>query len=144
MVDQARRDLAEIFGASDFLADYRLLVVTETRADSIQRLVTYHYRDLSGDTTLPPTGAGQTNRLDLEAGSLYLRDRSGLLHLFRPLLHYLECPECHLMSTFYLDRYDGSPSVAAVHLKSFERNSVRTEMSAGAFSEAGLLPALHI
>lgn len=80
---------------------------------------------------------GENQQTELEIDSLYLCDRSGRLHLFRPYLHYLECPECHLMSTFYLDTYPGSgPSVG---LKSFERNSTRTEDLADEFQWAGLL-----
>jgi hypothetical protein len=114
-----------------------LLQIKRSRLDSIKGITRYEYADLKGDNPLVPMHKGETQQTDLEIDSLYLCDRSGHLHLFRPYLHYLECPECHLMSTFYLDTYPGSgPTVG---LKSFERNSTRNEDLADDFKWAGLL-----
>lgn len=92
-------------------------------------------RFLGAAYTLAPLCSGITNAV-LETDSLYLRDRSGKLHLLRPLLQYLECPECHQMSTFYLDSYKGGNTVT---VKSIERSSSREEEIADLFRFVGLL-----
>lgn len=130
--------LETLYRATEFLTDYRLFVITETRFDSIRKVTRYQYRDLSGDGVLPPLNADETMRSDLETGSLYLRDRQGEIHLLRPLLQYLECPECHQMSTFFFDTYDGTGG-SIVGIKSFERNSVRREAMVDEFRHIGLL-----
>ena len=139
MLSDAEAALTAVYQSTEFLTDYQLIFVTETRFDSIRNLTRFQYRDLTGDNALAPLRNDEASRTDLEAGSVYLRDRQNRLHLFRPLLHYLECPECHLMSTFFLDMYDGGDSEATVQLKSFERNSVRTEHAADDFRHIGLL-----
>ena len=138
MISEAMNAIDLIFKATEFLTDYRFVLVTNTSFDSIKRVCTFHFRDLSGDNQLVPLQTGTASRMDLEAGSLYLRDRNGHLHLLRPMLHYLECPNCHQMSTFYLDTYNlvDTPSVG---LKSIERNSVRTEMLVNEFRHIGML-----
>lgn len=136
----AEAALEEVYRSTEFLTDYRLLFITETRFDSIRKINRYHYRDLTGDNTLAQRREDQADRADLESQSLYLMDRQGQLHLFRPLLHYLECPECHLMSTFYLDTYEATKTGEIVGLKSFETNSVRKESVAEDFRHVGLLP----
>jgi hypothetical protein len=129
--------LTLIYNQAGFVSDYGLLQIKRSRLDSIKGITRYEYADLKGDNPLVPMHKGETTQTDLEIDSLYLRDRAGTLHLFRPYLHYLECPECHLMSTFYLDTYPGSgPTVG---LKSFERNSTRDEELAEDFKWAGLL-----
>jgi hypothetical protein len=138
LLEQAETSLAAIFRATEFLTDYRLLLVTETRFDSLRNASRFQYRDLSGDNALAPLHADTAPRNDLEAGSLYLRDRQNLLWLLRPMLHYLECPQCHQMSTFYLDTYDGVDG-QMVGIKSFERSSVRTEPFVEDFRHVGLV-----
>ena len=129
--------LKTIYTNAGFVGDYGLLQVNQARFDAIRRETNYNYSDLTGDNPLAPKRKAITMQTELEVNSLYLRDRQDHLHLFRPLLHYLECPECHLMSTFYLDTYSGSgPNVG---LKSFERNSVREEKFAEEFRWSGLL-----
>lgn len=129
--------LTTIYEHVGFVSDYGLVQIKRSRLDSIKRVTRYEYADLKGDNPLVPVHKGETSQTELEIDSLYLRDRTGNLHLFRPYLHYLECPECHLMSIFYLDTYPGSgPSVG---LKSFERNSIRTEELADEFKWAGFL-----
>lgn len=138
MIQDAMTQLEAVYQSTEFLTDYRLLLITETKYDSIRQLNRFQYLDLTGDNALAPRRIDDSNRNDLESGSLYLRDRQNMLHLMRPLLSYLECPECHQMSTFFLDTFDkGNPSV--VGIKSFERNSVRHEPIADDFRYAGLL-----
>lgn len=138
MIQGAMTQLEMLFQSTEFLTDYRLLFIKETKFDSIRRLNRFQYLDLTGDNALAPRRNDESNRNDLEAGSLYLRDRHNELHLMRPLLSYLECPECHQMSTFFLDTFDkAKPDM--VGIKSFERNSVRYEPIAEDFRYAGLL-----
>lgn len=140
LLAEAEKALATIYSATEFLTDYELMFITETRVDAILQINKYQYRDLTGDNPLAQLRHDQASRLDLETGSLYLRDRQKHLHLFRPLLQYLECPECHQMSTFFLDTYHGDSGSGLVGLKSFERNSVRNEPIAEDFRYIGLLP----
>lgn len=140
LLAEAESALEEVYRTTEFLTDYRLIFITETRFDSILKINRFHYRDLTGDNSLAQRREGESERADLESQSLYLIDRQGQLHLFRPLLHYLECPECHLMSTFHLDTYDAAESRDVVGLKSFETNSVRKEPVAEDFRHVGLLP----
>ena len=140
LLTDAEQALESVYRATEFLTDYRLMSITETKFDSIRKLTQFHYRDLTGDNPLAQPREDQSDRSDLESGSLYLRDRQGQLHLFRPLLHYLECPECHQMATFFLDTFDGSSPDALVGLKSFETNSVRMMNVAEEFRHVGLLP----
>jgi hypothetical protein len=139
MLEKAEASLGAIYHATEFLTDYRLLLVTETRFDSLRNVNRFQYRDLSGDNALTPLHADTAPRNDLETGSLYLRDRQSRLWLLRPMLHYLECPQCHQMSTFYLDTYDSADG-QTVGIKSFERSSVRTDPFADDFRHVGLVP----
>ncbi|MFZ2279981.1 MAG: hypothetical protein WAW39_19450 [Prosthecobacter sp.] len=140
LLTEAEKALETVYRATEFLTDYQLLFITDTHFDSIRQINRYHYRDLTGDNALAQLREDHVSRADLEKHSLYLRDRQKNLHLFRPLLQYLECPECHQMSTFFLDTYDPASGGSAVGLKSFERNSVRTEPIAEDFRHVGLLP----
>ena len=140
VLGKADASLEAVYRATDFLTDYRLLLVTETRFDSIRQVSRFQYRDLSGDNALAPLHADTAQRNDLEAGSLYLRDRGNTLWLLRPMLNYLECPQCHQMSTFYLDTYDSTDG-QVVGIKSFERSSVRREPLADDFRHVGILPS---
>jgi len=135
---EAATDLETVYRTSGFLTDYRLMLITETRFDSIRKLNRFQYRDLSGDNALAPCHSDESSRNDLETGSLYLRDRQNSLHLMRPMLSYMECPQCHQMSTFFLDTFDKTQP-EFVGLKSFERNSVRREPFAEDFRHVGLL-----
>ena len=141
LLKEAEDALEQVYRATEFLTDYRFLFIVETRFDSIRKINRYHYLDLTGDNTLAQRREDLSDRADLESQSLYLKDRQGQLHLFRPLLHYLECPECHLMSTFYLDTFGSNESGEIVGLKSFETNSVRHERVAEEFRHIGLLPS---
>lgn len=139
MLEKAEASLGAIYHATEFLTDYRLLLVTETRFDSLRNVSRFQYRDLSGDNALTPLHADTAPRNDLETGSLYLRDRQSRLWLLRPMLHYLECPQCHQMSTFFLDTYDSADG-QTVGIKSFERSSVRNDPFADDFRHVGLVP----
>ncbi|TDU73249.1 hypothetical protein EI77_01718 [Prosthecobacter fusiformis] len=142
LLTEAEKSLETVYRATEFLTDYQLLFITDTQLDSLRQINRFQYRDLTGDNALAQLREDQSSRADLEKNSLYLRDRQKNLHLFRPLLQYLECPECHQLSTFFLDTYDPASGGSAVGLKSFERNSVRTEPIAEDFRHVGLLPTI--
>lgn len=137
LLEDLEKALRTIYEECGFVGDYRLIQVTRAKFDSIGGKTEYAYADLTGDNPLVAKRVEITTQAELEVDSLYLRDRQNKLHLFRPFLHYLECPECHLMSTFHLDTYPGTGTT--VGLKSFERNSVREEEFAEQFQWAGLL-----
>jgi hypothetical protein len=88
----------------------------------LKDITQYDYRDLQGDHPLVPIQMGITNQSNIEAGSLYLLDRQGNLHLLRPYLTRQECPECGNWSIFCLDRYDKKAN--AVNLYSMEHGHV--------------------
>jgi hypothetical protein len=134
-----RNALEVCYDQVKFVADYKLIQVNDVRNDTIRGVTRYGYSDLTGDNPLVTKRESSSESGDLEKNSLYLRDRQGELHLCRPFLQYLKCPECGLMSTFYLDSYPGQEDEVA--LKSFERNSTRTEKNADEFKWAGLLPS---
>ena len=136
-VERSANLLENLFAGMDFLTDYKLVQITETRYDALLKTTNYQYRNLSGDHPLPSVHKGTSERQDLEAESLYMIDQNEELHLFRPLLHYLECPGSHHLSTFYLDTYEGKGD--EVTLKSFERSSTRQESFAMHFQAVGLL-----
>jgi hypothetical protein len=138
LLTEAEEALETVYRTTEFLTDFRLLWVTSTRFDSIRHVNHFEYRDLSGDNALAPLHSDDSKRSDLESGSLYLQDRRDELHLLRPMLHYLRCPECHQMATFFLDALDTAER-DFVRIKSFERNSVRREAIADDFRHVGLL-----
>jgi len=140
IINEAQTALESIYLATEFLTDYRLISITDTQLDSIRFINRYQYLNLIGDNPLAKRDEDFCNRQDLEKKSLYLRDRLGSLHLLRPLLHYLECPECHQMATFYFDRFD-KRTENQITLKSIERNSVRHVDQVFEFTQAGFLPS---
>jgi len=136
-VEENFKLLSSVYASIEFCTDLKLIQVVETTCDSLLKKTTYRYLDLTGDHPLPPEEQAMCNRTDLERLSLYLVDQHGELHLLRPLIQYMECPECHQMSTFYLDTYQGSGRTVA--LKSFERGTTTDDDSADVFRAVGLL-----
>jgi hypothetical protein len=128
--------LERIYRSTDFLTDYRLSFITDVFPDTISGCTRFAYKDLTGDNQLPRTDEENLMRINIEKNSLYLRDGEKNWFLVRPYLHYLRCPECHQMSTFYLDKL--SPKDGHVMIKSFERNSSREEPYFQAFAASGL------
>ena len=128
--------LERIYRSTDFLTDYKLGFTTDVFPDTISGDTRFVYQDLTGDNQLPRTDEANLPRTDIEKNSLYLRDAEKNWFLVRPYLHYLRCPECHQMSTFYLDKL--SPKDGHVMIKSFERNSSREEPYFQAFAASGL------
>jgi hypothetical protein len=137
--EEAKNDLISLFDATEFLSEYPLRYVDRTQADTIQNRLAYWYRDIMGDHPLVPVEKKTTAPTTLEAGSLYLVDRSESLHLLRPLLDRRRCPVCGSWSTFFLDTYlDGED---ACILKSMEHpHTTKDGEIYEAFQKVGLLP----
>lgn len=134
----AKIDLEKLLASVDFLSEYRLRYIENTRKDSLKKNTNYDYRDLQGDHPLVPIQNAITTQDDIEAGSLYLVDRQGSLHLLRPYLTRRECPECGNWSIFCLDTYDKKTN--SVNLVSMEHGHFITDTElAEVFRIVGLL-----
>jgi hypothetical protein len=137
--DEAKSVLLDLLDAAEFLSEYSLRYIDRTKADTIRDRLTYWFRDVMGDHPLVPVERETTELKTLEAESLYLVDRSGALHLLRPLLDRRRCPECGTWSTFYLDAYKDK-SHACV-MKSMEHSHTTSDEEIyEAFQKVGLLP----
>ena len=99
----AKSELSTLLQAVEFIAEYPLRYISTTHRDTLQGITRYEYRELMGDHALVPFAQSETPDAEIEAGSLYLRDRADRLRLLRPLLIGRECPICHSWGTFYLD-----------------------------------------
>ncbi len=133
-------DLEILLRSTEFLTEYPLRYIETTRRDSLRHTTEYEYRELMGDHPLVPLQTGQSGDAELEAESLYLADRTGVLHLMRPLLLRQECPDCRSRATFYLDTYDHESDTCS--MKSMERgHTVQDQRISSAFRAVGLLPA---
>ena len=115
---EARPHLTVLLQSIEFLAEYPLRYIEDTRRDSLRKITEYDYRDLMGDHPLAPINHSTAESAEMEKGSLYLVDRSDGLHLVRPLLTRRRCGKCGSWATFYLDRYE--PRTGITHLKSME------------------------
>jgi hypothetical protein len=133
----AKSDLLELLSAAEFVTEYPLRYITRTEIDTLESTVTYRYQDVMGDHPLVPTEQATIEKRPLEADSLYLVDRSGDLHLLRPLLNRRRCPECGAWSTFHLNGYYGGNTCS---LKSMERSHEKKEDLYPAFQKVGFLP----
>lgn len=123
--EEALADLDALMRSAEFLAEYPLRYVESTRWDSIQKVTHYAYRELVGDHPVTPLDEATTDDQGIEAGSLYLVDRAGVLHLVRPYLTSMECSECGCREAFFLDTY--TKATGACTLKSLERGHTTTD-----------------
>jgi hypothetical protein len=136
--EEALSDLEALMKSAEFLAEYPLRYVESTRWDSIQKVTHYSYRELMGDHPITPQDEATTDEQGIEAGSLYLVDRGGVLRLVRPYLTSLECTKCGCREAFFLDTY--TKQTGTCTLKSLERGDTSThDEIAGAFRSVGLL-----
>jgi hypothetical protein len=137
--ESAKEELLELLGAAEFLSEYPLRYVERTKADVIENRLTYRYREVMGDHPLVPVQEETIDQTTLESESLYVVDRSGDLHLLRPLLDRRRCPVCGTWSTFYLDSYLDDED--ACRLKSMEHGHTTTDEGVyKAFQKIGVLP----
>ena len=137
LLDSAREALEQVYRSTEFLTDYKLAYVAEVFTDTLSNSTRFIFKDLTGDNQLPRTSEEILARTDIERNSLYLMDGEKKWYLARPYLHYLKCPECHQMSTFYLDKLSSRDDFVVI--KSFERNSSREEPFHKAFVASGLV-----
>jgi hypothetical protein len=138
--DECRANLELFLAGMEFLTEYPLRYVERAARDSILGHTRYHYRQLMGDHPLVPLCDERTDATEIEEGSLYLVDRSGNLHLFRPLLNLIACPECGRASVFCFDTYSRSENKCI--LKSMEHGHTTTadESAVVGLRNLGLLP----
>ncbi len=131
--------LDEYYGACEWLCDYPVRLVEHVAWDSYSETGTYRFRELVGDHHLVKTRTADTPSPDLNAGRLYVVDRTRNLHLLSPLVQWQECDACSRPAAFFLDRFDPvarSCSLRAMdHGHSIERSDVVVGLTA-----LGLLP----
>jgi hypothetical protein len=117
---KAKVELGNLLSSLDFLTDYPLYHVTDTRRDSFQGVTHYDYQQMMGDHALVPVSSGVSEDTEIEKGSLYLADRAGRLHLLRPILIGRDCPKSMTWGTFFLDSAKVSPNSSSIVMKSLE------------------------
>jgi hypothetical protein len=134
----AWRDLEQLITAAEWITDYPLLRIMETRWDSLDRTNLVLFRELAGDSPVVPLAEMHSGSNDVEAGSLYVRSGRGDLLLMRPFMLGEDCPSCGHWSTFLPDRTRNS---GFVEYKSLEHgHSIETTESVSrALSQVGLL-----
>ena len=136
--EEARANLESLLRSAEFVADYPLFYIENTRWDSIRQVTHYQYRELMGDHPVAPLAEGQTQEQGIEAHSLYLVDRSQKLRLLRPYLTSRECVECGYREAFFLDTY--AKKTGTCTLKSLERGHTHSDAGiSDAFRAVGLL-----
>jgi hypothetical protein len=137
--EYSKEQLESFLEGIEFVSEYPLRYVERAKRDTILQRTDYQYRELMGDHPLVPL-LSSTADVELEE-SLYLTDRAGRLHLLRPLLSFLECPECKRWSVFYLDKYIKKDQTCV--LKSMENgHTFEDKAISAAFARAGLVPAV--
>lgn len=136
---ESREALRILLQEVEFLSDYSLRYVENTRRDTLASVTNHSYRELMGDHPVVPLLQAETPESEIEEGSLYLVDRNGKLHLLRPLLERRRCPTCGQWATFHLDSYD--PRTDMVTLKAMEHaHTLEDTRIASAFRRIALLP----
>jgi hypothetical protein len=134
--EQIKRDLEQFVQSLEFLTDYPLRFVTDTRIDTLTGLTAYTYQSLMGDHPLVGESRGETDTLSLEKGSLYTVDRTGRLLLLRPFLTRQQMADGR-WGTFFLDKFDHTSQTC--ELKCLEEPLThRDGEQYGAFQAVGL------
>jgi hypothetical protein len=137
--EKSRSDLEQFLEGIEFVTEYPLRLVERARRDTILKQTEYEYRALMGDHPLVPVQLGHTNQPELEE-SLYLADRRGALHLLRPFLNRIECPECQKWSLFYLDTYSKKQKKCSLKSMDHGHSADADAPIVAAFQNVGLLP----
>jgi hypothetical protein len=131
---QARADLTSLFEDADFVVDYPLRLIEETRWRAVDESTAYDYRDLRGDHPLVPLEHARAGTYRLETGSLYVATRRGELHRVTPVLARAACPRCNATATFCFDKLDRAsrrPIYRALeHRHSAERPDLKDDLKA--------------
>jgi hypothetical protein len=103
---QARLRVERLYEASEFLAEWPLVLVEKTMHDSFYGSTEVQMRELKGDQPLVSVERSKVAKGNMESGSLYVRHHGGELFLMRPLIVWAECPECRVHESFCLDKVD--------------------------------------
>ena len=136
-------DLERLLQSAEFLVEYPLRLIAETRRDSLSGLTLISYRDLMGDHALVPLASDEHESSEIEAESLYFLDRMGRYHLARPWLAWLTCPECQRPATFHVERYNMMSDT--VTLKSLEHGHIMMDKRLGSvFRTLGFLTQAEV
>lgn len=137
---EALERLTDLFGACEWLMDYPVRLVEDTRWDSYSGSGTYTYRELTGDHHLVQQREATIGQPTLNKGRLYIADRAGSLHLLSPLVLWHECDECRVPSAFLLDAFDRGARVC--RMRATDHNHiVHRDDVVGQFASLGLLGA---
>ncbi|MEU7985275.1 hypothetical protein AB0B56_10465 [Streptosporangium canum] len=134
-----RADLEVLFAGAEWLSEYSLRLVIETRWDSLAGVAEVTYRELMGDHAVVPESSQRLDEI-LETGSLYLVDRLGRYHLLRPLMHAGICPTCRRLAVFVFDRWHASSDVAEYRALD-HGHTLEVPGAADALRSVGFLPA---
>lgn len=108
---QALAELTTLMTSAIVLTDLRLLQVTSTGWDRIRRINKIHYWEFMGDHHVVSTQTMEHPSFELEKDSLYILDGQQRLHPLRPYLLGLNCPVCHIWSTFHVEQATNSATV---------------------------------
>ena len=122
-------DLEVLLESSEFLEEYPLRLIEETKRDSLSGRTQIHYRELMGDHPLVPLNSDDQESSEIEADSMYVLDRAGSYHLARPWLSWRTCIECKRPATFHVEQYDSKND--SVTLKSLEHGHTMDDKSLG-------------
>jgi hypothetical protein len=137
-VDDAKSLLEELYEACQWLCDYPVRLISETRWDSYAQEGRYTFQQLIGDHYLVPLQEAKTPISTLNAGALYVVDRADEMHLMSPLVFWHECESCGVPSAFFLDGFDVERS--ACRMRAMDHNHVITRTDVvGPLAQLGLL-----
>lgn len=134
---EAKEELLLLLQGARFLIDLPLLLIKSTSWDTLSGKAHLQFQNLAGDHPVVREGRMLAGTPAIESGSLYLRGLDGALHLLRPFLIAQNCPQCHNLSIFHVDRWGEGEAV----LKSIENGHLLhvTGDSASALRTVGLV-----
>ncbi|KQS96987.1 hypothetical protein ASG23_15395 [Cellulomonas sp. Leaf395] len=127
--------LGLLMARADFLMDLAAVHVRHTVWDDLTRTATLEVQHLVGDRVVMPDATMQGDAPTIEEGSLYVTDLESQFHLLRPFVQRRQCPECHNLSTFHIDRIVGDK----VSLRSLQDGHQMITDDTAAFEAVGLL-----
>lgn len=135
----AAEQLKSLLLCAEFLTEFPLLLIENTRRDTHNGVTWYDFRELMGDHHLVRIQQDNCiNSCELEAGSLYLADRAGRMHLLRPVLLHHQASRSDRAATFYLNRYFPDDDIS--ELRSLELgDTIELSGMSSQFKEYGLI-----
>jgi hypothetical protein len=134
----AKGELENLLPQFEFLSEYPLRYVEDTKLDTLRNQNVIIFRDLMGDHPLAPLLSIISSNSRIEKGSLYLNDKREKWFLLRPFLTRHECPTCGVSAHFFLEKYDSKRNIAT--LKSLEHGHPFPDpKNVDLYKEVGLL-----